>query len=153
MLKFRKVETSLKNYKIYERTPLSSASLLEFVQNYKDYVIYQMISIIVCPRKIGVCVWVQILKRVVVRLFWNFYTIIWHLFTFSFAHWKNFSGHQRFFRSGIKKKWITFFNFLKMVNLNEIFYVMKVVGKILRGVFLIGRIVNFHFHPILEFSD
>jgi hypothetical protein len=45
---------------------------------------------IVCPSKIGVCVWVQIMKRVVVRFFWNFYTIIWHLYTFSFAHWKIF---------------------------------------------------------------
>ncbi len=40
-----------------------------------------------------------------------------------------------------------------MVNLYEFFYVMKVIGKILRGVFLIGIIVSFHFHPILEFSD
>ncbi len=30
----------------------------------------------------------------------------------------------------------------------EFFYVMKVIGKILRGVFLIGIIVSFHFHPI-----
>jgi hypothetical protein len=40
-----------------------------------------------------------------------------------------------------------------MVNLDEIFYVTKVVGKIFLGVFLIVRIVNFHFNPILEFSD
>jgi hypothetical protein len=31
-----------------------------------------------------------------------------------------------------------------MVNLYEIFYVVKEVEKILVGVFLIGRIVNFH---------
>jgi hypothetical protein len=40
-----------------------------------------------------------------------------------------------------------------MINLYEFFYVMKVIGKILRGVFLIGIIVSFHFHPILEFFD
>jgi hypothetical protein len=33
------------------------------------------------------------------------------------------------------------------------FYVMKVIGKIHLGIFLIGSIVNFHVHPILEFSD
>ncbi len=43
-----------------------------------------------------------------------------------FCPLENFSGHQRFFRSGIKKKWVTFFNFLKMVNLNEIFYIMLI---------------------------
>jgi hypothetical protein len=46
-----------------------------------------------------------------------------------------------------------FLNIFKMVNLNEIFYVMKVVGKIQLGISFIGRIVNFHFRPILEFSD
>jgi hypothetical protein len=38
-------------------------------------------------------------------------------------------------------------------NLYEIFYVMKVIGKIPVGVFLIGRINMFHFRPFLEFSD
>jgi hypothetical protein len=42
--------------------------------------------------------------------------------------------------------------FFKMVNLNEIFYVMKVIGKIHSGIFLVGRIVNFHFRTNLEFS-
>jgi hypothetical protein len=37
--------------------------------------------------------------------------------------------------------------------LNEFFYVMKVIRKILWDVFLISRIVNFHFHPFLEFFD
>jgi hypothetical protein len=46
-----------------------------------------------------------------------------------------------------------FLTLQKTVNLYEIFYVMKVMGKILWGVFLIGRIVNFNFHLFLEFSD
>ncbi len=52
-----------------------------------------------------------------------------------------------------RKNEAVFREFFEMINLDEIFYVMKVVGKILWGVFLIGRIVSFHFHPILEFSD
>jgi hypothetical protein len=40
--------------------------------------------------------------------------------------------------------------FLEMVNLYEIFYVMKVVGKIYLGISFIGRIINFHFRPFLE---
>jgi hypothetical protein len=30
---------------------------------------------------------------------------------------------------------------------------MKVIGKIHSGIFLVGRIVNFHFHTNLGFSD
>jgi hypothetical protein len=37
--------------------------------------------------------------------------------------------------------------------LYEIFYVMKVVGKIRVAIFHIGRIVDFHFRLFLEFSD
>jgi hypothetical protein len=58
---------------------------------------------IVCPSKIGVCVWVQILKRLVVRFFWNFYTIIWHLFTFSFANWKIFPVTSGFSGAVLRK--------------------------------------------------
>jgi hypothetical protein len=58
-----------------------------------------------------------------------------------------------FLRAAKRKFEATFHNFFDVVNLNEIFYVMKVIGKIHLGVFIIGRIVNFHFRPILEFSD
>jgi hypothetical protein len=40
-----------------------------------------------------------------------------------------------------------------VVNFNEIFYVTKVIKKIQLDAFVIGRIVNFYFHQILEFSD
>jgi hypothetical protein len=43
--------------------------------------------------------------------------------------------------------------FFDMVNLNEKFYVMKVVGKIHSGIFLVSWIVNFHFRTNLEFSN
>jgi hypothetical protein len=70
-----------------------------------------------------------------------------------FCQLKKFSGHRWFFKSGKKKKWGGFLIFFGMVNLYEIFYVMKVVGKIYLGIYFIGWIVNFHFHPILKFSD
>jgi hypothetical protein len=69
-----------------------------------------------------------------------------------FAHLENFSPTGGFSGAENRKNEAVFREF-EMVNLDEIFYVMKVVGKILRGVFLISRIVNFHFRPILEFSD
>jgi hypothetical protein len=70
-----------------------------------------------------------------------------------FASWKKFQIIGAFF-GAVKRKNGAGFQFLfEMVNLNEIFYVMKVVGKIHLGVLLIDRIVNFHFHSILEFSD
>jgi hypothetical protein len=70
-----------------------------------------------------------------------------------FAHLKNFSATGGFSGAENRKNEAVFREFFEMVNLDEIFYVTKVVGKILRGVFLIDRIVNFHFRPILEFSD
>ncbi len=100
----------------------------------------------------GSRVWVLIVKRVVVRFAWNFYTIIWHLFTFSFANWDFFLVNWRFLWSRVKKKWGCFLENFRD-GLVRIFYVIKVIGKILWGVFLIGIIVSFHFHPILEFSD
>jgi hypothetical protein len=72
---------------------------------------------------------------------------------FDFAHLKNFPATGGFLRAENRKNEAVFREFFEMVNLYEIFYVMKVVGKILVGVFLIGRIVNFHFHQFLEFSD
>ncbi len=70
-----------------------------------------------------------------------------------FAHLENFSATGGFSGAENRKNEAVFREFFEMVNLDEIFYVMKVVGKILVGVFLISRIVNFHFRPILEFSD
>jgi hypothetical protein len=58
-----------------------------------------------------------------------------------------------FLRAAKRKIKVIFHNFFDAVNLKEIFYVMKVIGKIHWSVFVIGRIVDFHFRPILEFSD
>jgi hypothetical protein len=66
---------------------------------------------------------------------------------------KTFRQPAFFLRAAKRKIEATFHNFFDVVNLYEIFYVMKVVGKIHWGVFVIGRIVNFHFRPILEFFD
>ncbi len=109
--------------------------------------------IIVYPLLSGVCVWAQILKRVVVGISWNFNTIIWHQYVIDFAHFKKFSDTGGFSGAENRKNEAVFREFFEMVNLDEIFYVTKVLGKILRGAFLIGLIVNFHFRPILEFSD
>ncbi len=70
-----------------------------------------------------------------------------------FAHLENFSATGGFSGAENRKNEAAFREFFEMVNLDEIFYVMKVVGKILVGVFLISRIVNFHFRPILELFD
>ncbi len=72
---------------------------------------------------------------------------------FDFAHLEKFPATGGFPGAKNRKNEAVFREFFKMVNLDEIFYVMKVVGKILRSVFLIGRIVDFHFGPILEFYD
>jgi hypothetical protein len=72
---------------------------------------------------------------------------------FIFATWKNFPITGDFPRAEKRENEAVFLTLQKTVNLYEIFYVMKVMGKILWGVFLIGRIVNFNFHPFLEFSD
>jgi hypothetical protein len=68
---------------------------------------------------------------------------------FDFAHLKNFPATGGFLGAANRKNEAAFSDFFEMVNLYEISYVTKVVGKIRRGVFLIGRIVNFHFHLIL----
>jgi hypothetical protein len=58
-----------------------------------------------------------------------------------------FRPPEFFLRAANRKNEAVFRDFFEMVNLNEFFYVTKVIEKILWGVFLIGRIVNFHFHP------
>jgi hypothetical protein len=98
-------------------------------------------------------VWAQIVKRVVVRFDWNFNTMIWHLYVFILATWKNFPITEDFSTAKNRKNKAVFRNFETSVNLYEIFYVMKVVEKIRVGIFHIGRTVNFRFHPLLEFSD
>ncbi len=98
-------------------------------------------------------VWAQIVERVVVQFHWNFNTIIWNLYVFIFATWKNFPITGDFPRAEKRENEAVFLTLQKTVNLYDFFYVMKVMGKILWGVFLIGRIVNFNFHPFLEFSD
>jgi hypothetical protein len=70
-----------------------------------------------------------------------------------FARLKKFPATGCFSGAENRKNEAVFREFFEMVNLDEIFYVTKVVGKILRGLFLIGRIVNFHFHQFLKFSD
>ncbi len=67
------------------------------------------IEFIVYPSKFGVCVWAQILKRVVVRFRWNFYTIIWHRCAFIFAIWKNFPTTGGFSRATNRGKIMRFF--------------------------------------------
>ncbi len=109
-------------------------------------------KIIVCPSKIGVCVWAQILKRVVFRFSWNFNTIIWPQYVIDFCHLENFRP-PAVFRERKKRKMRRFFIiFFEMVNLYEIFYVMKVVGKILWGVFLIREFSDSRFGSYLRFS-
>jgi hypothetical protein len=61
---------------------------------------------------------------------------------FDFAHLENFPATGGFPGAENRENEAGFREFFEMVNLDEIFYVMKVVGKILRGVFLIGRIVK-----------
>ncbi len=85
-------------------------------------------------------VWAQIVKRVVVRFYWNFNTMIWHLYVFILATWKKFPITEDF---STTKKWknkAVFRNFETSVNLYEIFYVMKVVGKIRVGIFSVFSI-------------
>jgi hypothetical protein len=65
---------------------------------------------------------------------------------------ENFSDQRRFFWNVEKKNGAVFQNIFEMVNLNEIFDVMKAVGKIHLGISFIDIIVSFHFHPLLEFS-
>jgi hypothetical protein len=77
--------------------------------------------------------------------------VIWHLHVFDFSYLENFPATGGFTGAKNRKNEAVFREFFEMVNLYEIFYVMKVVGKILWGVFLIGRIVYFNFHPFLNF--
>jgi hypothetical protein len=72
---------------------------------------------------------------------------------FDFVHFESFPITGGFLRAENKKNEAVLGEFFEMVNSYEIFYVMKVVGKILWGISLIGRIVNFYLHQVLEFSD
>jgi hypothetical protein len=86
-------------------------------------------------------VWAQIVERVVVRFDWDFNTIILHLYLFIFATWKKkFPITGDFPRAEKRENEAVFLTLQKTVDLYEIFYVMKVMGKFLWGVFLIGRI-------------
>jgi hypothetical protein len=62
----------------------------------------------------------------------NLNMVIWHLYVFDFAHLKNFLATGGFLRAKNRKNEAVFREFFEMVNLYEIFYVMKFVGKILR---------------------
>jgi hypothetical protein len=121
------------------------SSQLAHVQVLSKFTVY--------PRKSGSRVWAYVVKRVVALFFWNSYTIIWHLYALIFADWKFFLTISGFFRAAKRKNKAVFRISLKMANLYEIFYVMKVIGKIYLGYFLNGRTVNFHLRLILEFSD
>ncbi len=72
---------------------------------------------------------------------------------FNLATWKNFSITEDFSRAKTRKNKAVFRNFETSVHLYEIFYVMKVVGKIRVTIFHTGRVVDFHFRLFLEFSD
>jgi hypothetical protein len=72
---------------------------------------------------------------------------------FILATWKKKSITEDFSTAKKRKNKAVFRNFETSVSLYEIFYVMKVVGKIRVTIFHIGRIVNFHFRLFLEFSD
>jgi hypothetical protein len=72
---------------------------------------------------------------------------------FILATWKNFPITEDFFRAKKQKNKAVFQNFETSVNLYEIFYVMKVAGKIRVAISHIGRIVYFHFRLFLEFFD
>ncbi len=92
-------------------------------------------------------VWAQIVKRVVVRFYWNFYTMIWHLHVFILATWKIFPITENFSTAKKRKNKAVFRNFETSVNLYEIFYVMKVVGKSVWVFFiLIGQLTFFSTH-------
>ncbi len=93
--------------------------------------------------------------------FWSvFWTVFWTDFDEIFTRWSDIYGHSflvvrnifcppEFFLEWLTEKMRRFFMiFFRMVNLNELFFVTKVVGKILWGIFLIGRIVYFPFHSI-----
>jgi hypothetical protein len=54
-----------------------------------------------------------------------------------FARLKNFPATGGFSGAENRKNDAVFRKFFEMVNLDEIFYVVKVVGKILVGVFII----------------
>jgi hypothetical protein len=66
---------------------------------------------------------------------------------------ENFSDHRRIFWSGEEKNGAVFQKFFETVNLYEIFYAMQVVGKIYLSISFIGRVVDFHFHTVLDFSN
>jgi hypothetical protein len=72
---------------------------------------------------------------------------------FILATWKIFPITEDFSRAKKRKNKAVFQNFETSVNLYEIFYVMKVVGKIRVAIFHIGRIIYFHFRLFLEFFD
>jgi hypothetical protein len=57
---------------------------------------------------------------------------------FNFGDWKIFPVTEDFPGAENRKNEAVFRYFFEMVNLNEFFYVTKVVGKIIRGIFLIG---------------
>jgi hypothetical protein len=108
--------------------------------------------IIVGFREIGVWVWAQILKRVVVGFSWNFLPGNLTSICNHFCQLKKFSGHRWFFKSGKKKKWGGFLIFFRN-GLVRNFLCYKSCRKNILGTYFIGRIVNFHFHLILKFSD
>jgi hypothetical protein len=57
--------------------------------------------------------------------------VIWHLYVFDFVHFESFPTTGGFLRAANRKNEAVFYDFFGMVNLYKIFYVMKVVGKIL----------------------
>jgi hypothetical protein len=81
----------------------------------------------------------------------------WHsnlaLISIHFWWLEKFSDHRRFFESGKKKKWGDFSEFFRCGQLERIFLCYVSYRKNPFVHFVIGRIVNFHFRPILEFSD
>jgi hypothetical protein len=62
---------------------------------------------------------------------------------FILATWKNFPITEDFSTAKKRKNKAVFRNFEASVKLYEIFYVMKVVGKIRVGIFHIGSLLSF----------
>ncbi len=74
------------------------------------------------------------MKRVIIRFPWILYTIIWYLYAFIFGDCKIFPTTGGFSGAVKRRNDEVFRNIFKMVNLDEIFYVMKVFGKIHLGI-------------------
>ncbi len=146
----------------YFRTKVCSFS--SFIEPYQTHIVTAQMLFDCWTVKVAICHLlsnsVTLSVGFVLKLWsawWSDFTEIltWWSDTYVFilATWKNFPITEDFSTAKKRKNKAVFRNFETSVNLYEIFYVMKVVGKIRVGIFHIDRTVDFHFHPLLEFSD